>query len=60
MAVPKKKTSKAKRDKRRANDALKSPAKATCSNCGEVKIPHNVCSSCGYYNGKKIVEVEEK
>ncbi len=60
MAVPKKKTSKSKRDKRRSHDALKIPAKSTCSNCGEVKLPHNVCEACGYYNGKKIIEVEEE
>ena len=60
MAVPKKKTSKSKRDMRRAHDALKSPAKATCSNCGEVKVPHNVCPACGYYNGKQVIEVEDK
>ncbi len=59
MAVPKKKTSKAKRDSRRAHDAISKPAMATCSNCGELKMPHNVCSACGFYNGKKIIDVEE-
>ncbi len=60
MAVPKKKTSKSKRDKRRAHDALKMPAKSTCSNCGEIKLPHHVCEACGFYNGKKVIEVEEE
>jgi large subunit ribosomal protein L32 len=59
MAVPKKKTSKSKRNLRRAHDAIKKPAMATCSNCGEPKLPHNVCKACGYYNGKQILEVEE-
>ena len=59
MAVPKKKTSKSKRDLRRAHDAIKKPAMAICSNCGEPKQPHNVCKACGYYNGKQIFEVEE-
>lgn len=54
MAVPKKKTSKSRRDMRRAHDALPTNAAATCKNCGEVKRPHNVCSKCGHYNGKKV------
>jgi len=60
MAVPKKKVSKARRDRRRAHDSLPTPPKSVCSNCGEVKLPHNVCPHCGYYNGKQIFEVKEE
>jgi large subunit ribosomal protein L32 len=45
MAVPKKKTSKSKRDMRRAHDALAAPGISTCPQCKEPKQPHRVCAS---------------
>ncbi len=59
MAVPKRKVSKARKRMRRAHQALTTPPKSICPNCGEFKRPHHVCPSCGMYNGKKIVEVKE-
>ncbi|MBN2403987.1 MAG: 50S ribosomal protein L32 [Coriobacteriia bacterium] len=58
MPVPKRKTSRAVRDSRRANDGLKAPAHSVCPQCHEAKLPHRVCPSCGYYDGKEIVETE--
>jgi len=40
MAVPKRKTSKARRDKRRANWKLEVPGMVKCSNCGELIKAH--------------------
>jgi large subunit ribosomal protein L32 len=59
MAVPKRKVSKSRRDKRRTHYKAAMPTFATCSNCGEPCRPHNICSKCGYYNGKKEIEVKE-
>jgi len=59
MAVPKGKTSKARRDKRRTHYKAVMPAVATCSNCGEPVKPHNVCAKCGHYNGKKVLEIKD-
>lgn len=59
MAVPKRKLSKARRDKRRSNVwKLNSPALVRCPQCGEFKTPHRVCSSCGYYNGREVIKIE--
>ncbi|MSP51607.1 MAG: 50S ribosomal protein L32 [Alphaproteobacteria bacterium] len=55
MAVPKKKVSKSARDKRRAHHALTPSNRAECPNCGELKRPHHVCRSCGYYDGREVV-----
>ncbi len=33
----------------RSHDALKGSAYMECTNCGELKRPHTVCSHCGYY-----------
>ena len=59
MAVPKRKTSKARRDKRRSSTwKLALPGMTTCPKCGEVVLRHRVCKACGTYAGKEIVAVE--
>jgi large subunit ribosomal protein L32 len=59
MPNPKRRHSKARRDKRRAHDALAVPTMSTCPNCGEVKLPHRVCPSCGQYRGRQVIEGKE-
>lgn len=60
MAVPKHKTSKARRDSRNsANYKVSAPTLVECSECHELKIAHKVCKKCGHYDGKKVVEVEK-
>lgn len=54
MAVPKKKTSKSRRDMRRSHHALSAAAYNECKNCGELKRPHHVCGSCGHYDGREV------
>lgn len=58
MAVPKRKTSKSRRDQRSASKFLKPKAFATCSHCSVAVMPHTVCESCGYYKGKKIIKTK--
>jgi large subunit ribosomal protein L32 len=59
MAVPKKKTSKAKsRSRRAANWRLGPPARSVCPRCSAVKLPHVVCPNCGWYKGRTAVEVD--
>lgn len=58
MAVPKKKTTKSKRNLRRLHDKVAKHSLNECSNCGEFKLPHHVCSSCGYYDGKEVTEIK--
>lgn len=55
MPNPKRRHSKARRDKRRAHDALVSPALSECPNCHEPKMPHRVCPHCGFYKGKQTI-----
>ncbi len=58
MAVPKKKTSKSKKNMRRSHHALGENACVQCPKCGELSRPHHVCESCGYYNKKEIITPE--
>ena len=60
MAVPKKKVSKARRDKRRSSVwKIDAPAIQKCPKCGEYKAAHKVCSNCGTYKGKTIIDVNK-
>ncbi|HJN76401.1 MAG TPA: 50S ribosomal protein L32 [Myxococcota bacterium] len=55
MAVPKKRTSKSRKNMRRSHDALKYVAASeSCDNCGELKLRHHVCPTCGQYRGKQV------
>ncbi len=56
MAVPKKKTGKCAQGHRRSNWKATVPTVVDCPNCKEKTKPHTVCSSCGFYDGKKVSE----
>ena len=59
MAVPKKKTSKSKSRSRRASAwRLAPPSRSICPQCQQVKVPHRVCTNCGWYHGRQAIEVE--
>ena len=61
MAVPKRKTSKARRDKRRSSVwKLSAPNMVKCPHCGELMLAHHACKACGYYDGKKVVEADDE
>lgn len=60
MIVPKRRTSKSKRDKRRSHHALAEPARAVCPTCKEPKAPHRVCGNCGTYRGRTVLETGEE
>jgi len=60
MAVPKRRVSKTRRDKRRSSVwKLEAPTLEKCSQCGEWKRPHRLCPECGYYNGRQVVVKED-
>ncbi len=60
MAVPKRRVSKTRRDKRRSSVwKMNAPELQKCPNCGEFKRTHRVCAECGYYNGRQVVVKEE-
>jgi large subunit ribosomal protein L32 len=59
MAVPKRRTSKSRRDQRRSHDGLARPARSKCPQCGASKSPHRVCPSCGFYRDRTVIETDE-
>lgn len=59
MAVPKRKTSKAKgRSRRAANWTLQRPSRSVCPRCGVTKRPHIVCPNCGWYHNRQAIDVD--
>ncbi len=58
MAVPKKKTSKSKRNMRRSHLAIKRVNIVIDQESGEFKLPHHICD--GKYKGAQIVDIKEK
>ncbi len=55
MGVPKRRWSKARTRSRKAHFKLTKPTLVECPQCHELMIPHRVCKSCGYYDGKKVI-----
>ena len=60
MAVPKQRTSKSRRNKRRSHDALAAPPRSVCPECSAPKAPHRACPSCGMYRGRTVIETDEE
>ena len=59
MPNPKRRHSKSRTSKRRTHDALKPVTVGECPQCHELKLPHQVCSNCGYYRGWQVKAVPE-
>ncbi len=56
MAEPKRKTSKARRDKRRsAHWKMDLPGLVKCPECGAARLPHRMCPECGNYKGRTVI-----
>ena len=55
MAVPKKKMSRSRTRRRKAQWKVAPPSLATCSQCGAKHVPHRACKECGMYNGREVI-----
>ena len=59
MAVPKRKTSKSKRNLRRSHDAIQLINIIEDKSSGEPRLSHTIDLSTGIYNGKQIIKKKE-
>ncbi|MFC1554590.1 50S ribosomal protein L32 [candidate division KSB1 bacterium] len=53
MALPKRKISKSRRDKRRTHWTLSAPSLMECPQCHQPKLTHRACPNCGHYNKRE-------
>jgi large subunit ribosomal protein L32 len=58
MAVPKRRTSKQRKRKRRTHFKAEDVSTQSCARCGDPKLPHRVCPTCGYYKDEAVLDVE--
>ncbi|RMD93800.1 MAG: 50S ribosomal protein L32 [Calditrichaeota bacterium] len=54
MALPKRRHSKSRRDKRRTHWKVAAPTVVECDHCHQPKLPHRACPNCGYYGGRSV------
>lgn len=60
MALPKRKHSKARRDKSRTHWKLTTPSLSKCAQCGAALISHRVCTTCGFYRGRRVLVIRAR
>jgi len=56
-AEPKQKRSKVRTRTRRSHHAKTLPNLSACPQCKALRVPHRVCPECGFYRGRKILEL---
>lgn len=59
MAVPKRKTSKSRRNKRRSHIKFISKNVIEDKKSGEYRLPHHVDLKTGFYKGRQILDPKE-
>lgn len=55
MAVPKKKMSRSRTRRRKAQWKVSAPTVTACPQCGNPVLPHRACPQCGTYKGRAVV-----
>lgn len=60
VALPKRRHSKTRGRKRRTHWKIKTENLSNCPQCKQPKLPHRVCSVCGFYAGREVIEIKVK
>ena len=60
MALPKRKHSQARRNKRRSHWTLPVANLTKCPQCAHPTVPHRVCPSCGSYRGRQVLTIPKE
>lgn len=58
MAVPKRKTSKRRKNLRRGQIKATLAQVSACANCGANQESHRVCTNCGVYKGRQVLTID--
>lgn len=56
MAVPKRKTSKSRRNKRRSHHSIKIANVVEDKKSGEFRLSHHIDLKTGFYKGRQVIE----
>lgn len=60
MSVPKKRRTKSQAKRRASHFGLEKVTVTKCEHCDKPVLPHRACPHCGYYRGRKVLDVEAK
>ena len=59
-ALPKQRVTQHRQGNRRRHHWLPALNLVPCRSCREMKLPHHVCPNCGMYNGRQVIQIEER
>ena len=59
MALPKRRTPKAKQRSRRGHHKVTVPQLVRCTTCRSMHVNHQPCKVCGTYNGRQVLNQDE-
>jgi large subunit ribosomal protein L32 len=60
MALPKRRHSHARKNKRRSQKKVTVMKYVECPKCHSPKLPHRICPNCGTYKDKVIIAPKEE
>lgn len=60
MGIQKRRHSKARVARSRSQWKAARITLVACPQCHQQMIPHRACPNCGYYAGRRVVQIEEK
>jgi large subunit ribosomal protein L32 len=60
MALPKRRHSHARKNKRRSQKKVSVTKYTECPKCHSPKLPHRVCPNCGNYKDKLVIPPKEE
>lgn len=60
MGLPSHRHTSSRRDRRRAHHALGETKILTCAKCKAPILSHQVCKTCGNYNGRVVLAIKAK
>lgn len=58
MPLPKRKYAKARQGDRRSHLGVRAPTLVECPQCHTPKPSHQVCPTCGTYDGRQVIEIK--
>ncbi len=57
MPNPRRRHSRGRGKRRRSHWKVSAPRLAECPQCKQPKMPHRICVSCGFYDGKIVLDL---
>lgn len=58
MALQTNRHSRSRRDKRKTHYKYVPAQTILCPNCNQPALPHRVCTVCGYYKGRQVIQIK--